>query len=59
MDTGCRAQNMYNACQADWFLLDPKKEKFSCPVFVMESNLLLKELEPMCTAASVHWNRLT
>jgi hypothetical protein len=39
------------ACQADRFLLDGKKEKFSCPIFLLESNLLLKKRQPMCMAA--------
>jgi hypothetical protein len=34
-------------------LLDGKKEKFSCPVFLLQSNLLLKKRQPMCMAASV------
>jgi hypothetical protein len=28
------------ACQADWLLLVSKKEHFSCPIFLNQSNLL-------------------
>jgi hypothetical protein len=48
MHTGV-VQNKSIACQADRFLLDGKKEKFSCPIFLLQSNLLLKK-----TATNVH-----
>jgi hypothetical protein len=53
MHTGV-VQNKSIACQADRFLLDGKKEKFSCPIFLLQSNLLLKKRQPMCMAASVN-----
>jgi hypothetical protein len=53
MHTGV-VQNKSIACQADPFLYDGKKEKFSWPVFLLQSNLLLKKWQPMCMAASVH-----
>jgi hypothetical protein len=34
--------------------LDGKKEKISCPVFLLQSNLLLIKRQPMCMADSVH-----
>jgi hypothetical protein len=48
MHTGI-VQNKSIACEADRFLLDGKKEKFSCPVFLLQSNLLLKKM-----ATNVH-----
>jgi hypothetical protein len=54
MHTGV-VQNKSIACQADQFLLDGKKEKISCPVFLLQSNLLLKKWQPMCMAASVQF----
>jgi hypothetical protein len=40
MHTGV-VQNKSIACQADWFLLDGNKEQILCPVFLLQSNLLL------------------
>jgi hypothetical protein len=48
MHTGV-VQNKSINCQADRSLLDGKKEKNSCPVFLLQSNLLLKK-----TATNVH-----
>jgi hypothetical protein len=47
-------QNKSIACQADWFLLDQKKEKFSCPVFCTKATFYCKKRQPMCVAASDH-----
>jgi hypothetical protein len=52
--------SLQNACQADWFLHDRKKEKFSCPVFVKEKQPSTvrkwncEKPEPMCAAARKH-----
>jgi hypothetical protein len=51
MHTGV-AQNKSTACQADRFLLDGKKENFSCPIFLLQSNLLLKKM-----ATNVHGSK--
>jgi hypothetical protein len=53
MHTGV-VHNKFIACQADRFLIDGKKEKKVCPVFLHKSNLLLKKRQPVCMAASVH-----